>query len=128
MTSATGGSIAQTEDFANVGSLALDDLNLDGNLDVVWYAEHGSDNNDFQVFYGNGNGTLTTPQQYDLNTGGDSGHSGGLQPFRPDADRGRRLQWRRPARPRHDLLREWEIWNSVVVSELQRWVLRGRPE
>jgi SdrD B-like domain/FG-GAP-like repeat/RTX calcium-binding nonapeptide repeat (4 copies) len=70
LTSATGGSIAQTEDFANVGSLALGDLNLDGNLDVVWFAEHGNDNNDFQVFYGNGDGTLTTPQQYSLNTGG----------------------------------------------------------
>lgn len=56
-------------DFEQVGKVAVQDVNLDGNADIVWQAGHNSDRNYYQVLFGNGDGTFQTPQEYDLNTG-----------------------------------------------------------
>jgi hypothetical protein len=58
-----------TFDFSEVGKLAVQDVNLDGNADIVWQAGHNSDRNYYQVLFGNGDGTFQTPQEYDFNTG-----------------------------------------------------------
>ncbi|MBX9584661.1 MAG: FG-GAP-like repeat-containing protein [Gemmataceae bacterium] len=64
---------SQTEEFAQVSKLAVGDLNLDGNQDIVWYAGHSSDRGVFQILYGNGDGTFGNNQQYSVDAGNGSG-------------------------------------------------------
>ena len=68
----TGEGLSASEAYAELSQVVVADLNLDGNEDLVWLAGHNSNRGQFQILYGNGDGTFQTPLAYDLSSTGES--------------------------------------------------------